>query len=85
MLQKQGTLTGKTPRTGVRMEKKYLAYFQNILESWLEELLHQADDTVIGLRKNDEVPADLLDQANFESERNTGFGSEAGKVRLSGR
>ena len=51
------------------MDKKNLEYFQNVLESWLEELLHQADDTVSGLRKNDEVLADLLDQATAESER----------------
>jgi DnaK suppressor protein len=51
------------------MEKKNLAYFQNILESWLDELLHQADDTVIGLRNSDEVLADILDQATAESER----------------
>ena len=65
----QETDTGKTPWTEARMDKKNLANFQNILESWLEELLEQADDTVIGLRKNDEVSADLLDQANAESER----------------
>ena len=58
-----------TLRTGDRMDKKNLKYFQNVLESWLEELLHQADDTVSGLRKNDEVLADLLDQATAESER----------------
>lgn len=57
------------PLTGDRMEKKNLAYFQNILESWLDELLHQADDTVIGLRNSDEVLADILDQATAESER----------------
>ena len=44
-------------------------YFQNILESWLEELLHQADDTVVELRKNEDVSADLLDQASAEYER----------------
>ncbi len=40
-----------------------------MLETWLEDLLHQADDTVTELRKNEDVPADLLDQANAESER----------------
>lgn len=60
---------GMTRQTGDRMDKKNLEYFQNVLESWLEELLHQADDTVSGLRKNDEVLADLLDQATAESER----------------
>lgn len=56
-------------RTGDDMDEKKRLYFKNILEKWLEDLLHQADDTVIELRKNEEVSADLLDQANVEYER----------------
>ena len=58
-----------TMQTGDGMDEKKLLYFRNILESWLEDLLHQADDTVVELRKNEEVPADLLDQANAEYQR----------------
>ncbi len=56
-------------QTGDGMNEEKRLYFRNILESWLEDLLHQADDTVTELRKNEEVSADLLDQANVESER----------------
>ena len=56
-------------QTGDGMDEKKRLYFQNILESWLDDLLHQADDTVVELRKNADLPADLLDQASAESER----------------
>jgi len=56
-------------QTGDGMDEKKRLYFKNMLETWLEDLLHQADDTVTELRKNEDVPADLLDQANAESER----------------
>lgn len=56
-------------QTGDGMDEKKRLYFKNMLETWLEDLLHQADDTVTELRKNEGVPADLLDQANAESER----------------
>lgn len=41
-------------QTGDGMNEEKRLYFRNILESWLEDLLHQADDTVTELRKNEE-------------------------------
>ncbi|UCF94167.1 MAG: RNA polymerase-binding protein DksA, partial [Desulfobacterales bacterium] len=52
------------------MKKKDLEFFKNLLTNWLEDLLKQADRTVLGLRDSDDHSADPLDQAAFESGRN---------------
>ena len=49
------------------MNEKQLTYFKNILEDWLHELLHHADDSVGGLLESESSMPDLLDRATFES------------------
>jgi DnaK suppressor protein len=51
------------------MEQKDLDYFKDLLNSWLDELLNQADYTVMGLRDTDGNPSDPLDRAVYDSER----------------
>ncbi len=50
------------------MEKIDLDYFKNLLTEWLDELLNQADYTVMGLRDVDGNPPDPLDRAVCDSE-----------------
>ena len=52
-----------------QMEQKDLDYFKDLLDKWLDELLNQADYTVMGLRDTDGNPADPLDRAVYDSER----------------
>jgi DnaK suppressor protein len=53
------------------MDQKQLAYFENLLKEWLNDLLRHADDTVVGLRATEDVfLADPLDRASYDSEKN---------------
>lgn len=52
-----------------RMEQKDLDYFKDLLNRWLDELLNQADYTVMGLRDTDGNPSDPLDRAVYDTER----------------
>jgi len=51
------------------MEQKDLDYFKDLLTGWLDELLSQADYTVMGLRDADGNLSDPLDRAVYDSER----------------
>ena len=51
------------------MEQKDLDYFKDLLTRWLDELLNQADDTVMGLRDTDNNLSDPLDRAAYDTER----------------
>jgi DnaK suppressor protein len=53
------------------MKEKELNFFKDLLTRWLDELLHQADDTVEGLLEIEEHLPDPLDRASFESNRST--------------
>jgi len=52
-----------------QMEQKDLDYFKELLTRWLEELLSQAGNTVIGLRDSDDNLADPLDRAVLDINR----------------
>ncbi len=52
------------------MKKKDLEYFKKYLESRLEELLSQADDTVSGMTTPKENFPDPTDRAALEADRN---------------
>ena len=52
-----------------QMEKKDLDYFKDLLTRWLDELLSQAGNTVIGLRDSDDNLADPLDRAVLDINR----------------
>ena len=51
------------------MKQKDLDYFKDLLTRWLDELLNQADYTVMGLKDTDGGLSDPLDRAVFDSER----------------
>ena len=51
------------------MKSRDREYFRNLLTSWLEELLKQADDTVADLRNSTDRAIDPLDQASLEIDR----------------
>ena len=51
------------------MEKEDLDYFKDLLTGWIDELLDQADYTVMGLRDADGNLSDPLDRAVYDSER----------------
>jgi DnaK suppressor protein len=53
------------------MEETGLAYFKELLTTWLEELKHSAYSTVEGLLNVEMLSADYLDRASFESDRST--------------
>jgi DnaK suppressor protein len=53
------------------MEEKDSQFFKNLLTTWLKELLDHAENTVGGLVKSEESPADPLDRASLESNRST--------------
>ncbi len=55
------------------MEEKDLLYFKDVLTRWLDELLTQADNTVVRLVTSDDHLTDPLDQAVFESDRMVTF------------
>jgi len=52
-----------------RMEEKQLKFFKDLLTRWLDELLGQADNTMMGLRSTDDHLADPLDRAVFDTDR----------------
>ena len=52
-----------------QMEQKDLDYFKELLTRWLDELLSQAGNTVIGLRDSDDNLADPLDRAVLDINR----------------
>jgi len=52
-----------------KMEQKDLDYFKDLLNKWLQDLLNQADNTVMGLMNNDVNPSDPLDRAAVDTER----------------
>ena len=52
-----------------KMEQKDLDYFKDLLDKWLQDLLNQADNTVMGLMNNDVNPSDPLDRAVVDTER----------------
>jgi DnaK suppressor protein len=52
------------------MKKKDKDYFKNYLAERLEELLHQADNTVSGMTETKENFPDPTDRAALEAERN---------------
>jgi RNA polymerase-binding transcription factor len=51
------------------MEQKDLDYFKDLLTRWLDELLSQADYTVVGLRDTVDNLSDPLDRAVYDTER----------------
>jgi len=52
------------------MKKKDLQYFKEFLSNRLEELLSQADDTVLGMTSPKENFPDPTDRATLEADRN---------------
>ncbi len=52
------------------MDEKDLDYFKNLLNDRLKELLHHADDTVIGMADSRENFPDPTDRASLEADRN---------------
>jgi DnaK suppressor protein len=52
------------------MKKKDLDYFKELLTNRLEELLSQADTTVVGMIDSKENFPDPTDRASLESDRN---------------
>lgn len=55
---------------GLPMDKEQLDYFREYLTQQLDELLHQADDTVSGMTEPKENFPDPTDRASHESNRN---------------
>ena len=51
------------------MKEKHLVFFKNLLTSWLDDLLDQADHTILGLIDNFENLSDPLDQASYDMTR----------------
>ncbi|MGB5985580.1 MAG: RNA polymerase-binding protein DksA [Desulfobacterales bacterium] len=52
------------------MKKKEIEYFKELLTNQMEELLSQADDTVVGMTTPKENFPDPTDRASLEAERN---------------
>ncbi len=52
------------------MKKEDIEYFKELLANQLEELLHQADDTVSGMTSHKENFPDPTDRASLEADRN---------------
>ncbi|OQX13339.1 MAG: RNA polymerase-binding protein DksA [Desulfobacteraceae bacterium IS3] len=52
------------------MKKEDIEYFKELLTNQLEELLHQADDTVSGMTSHKENFPDPTDRASLEADRN---------------
>ena len=52
------------------MKKKDIEYFKELLTNRLEELLSQADDTVLGMTAQKENFPDPTDRASLEADRN---------------
>ena len=53
------------------MNETELAYFKELLTTWLGDLKRSADNTVEGLLNVEMLSADYLDWASFESDRST--------------
>ncbi|MGD2185862.1 MAG: RNA polymerase-binding protein DksA [Desulfobacterales bacterium] len=53
------------------MEQRELEYFKDLLEAWLEELMHSAGNTIEGLLNGEAISADFMDCAAFESDTST--------------
>jgi len=51
------------------MDQKDLDYFKELLTGWLDELLGNAGNTVLGLIDSEDHLADPLDRAVFDAER----------------
>jgi DnaK suppressor protein len=52
------------------MDEKNMEYFRKLLTDRLKELLHHADDTVVGMADSRENFPDPTDRASLESDRN---------------
>jgi DnaK suppressor protein len=52
------------------MDAKDLEYFKKLLSDRLHELLHHADDTVVGMADSRENFPDPTDRASLEADRN---------------
>jgi DnaK suppressor protein len=52
------------------MDPKDLEYFKKLLTDRLQELLHHADDTVVGMADSRENFPDPTDRASLEADRN---------------
>ncbi|MFO7964404.1 MAG: RNA polymerase-binding protein DksA [Desulfobacterales bacterium] len=52
------------------MKQKDIEYFKELLTNRLEELLNQADDTVVGMTSQKENFPDPTDRASLEADRN---------------
>ncbi len=52
------------------MKKKDVEFFKELLTNRLEELLHQADNTVVGMTDPKENFPDPTDRASLEADRN---------------
>lgn len=52
------------------MTKEELDYFKNLLTGRLQDLLNQADDTVVGMSDSRENFPDPTDRASLEADRN---------------
>ena len=52
------------------MEKRKIEYFRNLLEARLQELLTEADSTVLDMTDSKEYFPDPTDRASHESDRN---------------
>jgi len=52
------------------MKKKDIEYFQNLLKSWRENLIRQADGIVASLKDNHVHFSDPVDQASYEESQN---------------
>jgi DnaK suppressor protein len=52
------------------MERKKIEYFKDLLIKWREELLSEADKTVVDMSDKEESFPDPTDRASLESDRN---------------
>jgi len=52
------------------MRKSDLKFFKNLLNTWRDDLLQQADGTVSLLTAPYDNPSDITDRASFEADRN---------------
>jgi DnaK suppressor protein len=53
------------------VEKKHIAYFREVLSDHLEELLNNADYTVLSMTTPKENFPDITDRASFEADRDS--------------
>ena len=50
------------------MNNEKLQYFEDLLKTWLNDLMRHADEEIVRIRESDYFP-DSLDRASFDSER----------------